>query len=456
MYEYDDNSRICKVEEYRNNVLKNTILYTYDHLGLPILERITNENYHIVNTNDYISRSTASNPESLFNTYVKNNCMTCFFDKDINLRSLYEMRLGYNSYNSNIKIVPNKMSVTINKMNKLSYSISNENMNYGGVAFWFNTNTIANDICIFNAGSIRGNGNLYANINSNNNIVIKYDNGVSINTILTTSNSVNTNWNFIGIIWNSNGIYINLNGIEQYKTLTQAITLSVGAYSNIIYNIAHSNNELSNSFWCDIKGLMTIYKEPLISDQIKLFYLETKQYLFPKKIEEDGLELSNYSLVTTRILDSIKNNQFDIFPLNNTLESIKGLKPTLFSLKGINNDKDRIFDYNNDIKRYVYSAWGNILEYKLALSASHTYGMNIYLNHSTDKQYILYLYNDTSNIGLFINNLKNIFYEVNGVTYSTGLSLSINHWHFISLSYYYNTSRQTLKIRIVLDSLVRE
>ena len=118
MYEYDDNSRICKVEEYRNNVLKNTILYTYDHLGLPILERITNENYHIVNTNDSISRSTASNPELLFNTYVKNNCMTCFFDKDINLRSLYEMRLGYNSYNSNIKIVPNKMSVTINQMNK--------------------------------------------------------------------------------------------------------------------------------------------------------------------------------------------------------------------------------------------------------------------------------------------------------------------------------------------------
>ena len=123
----------------RNNVLKNTVLYTYDHLGLPILEKISNENYHIVNTNDSISRSTASNPELLFNTYVKNNCMTCFFDKDINLRSLYEMRLGYNAYNSNIKIVPNKMSVTINKMNRLSYSISNENMNYGGVAFWFNT-----------------------------------------------------------------------------------------------------------------------------------------------------------------------------------------------------------------------------------------------------------------------------------------------------------------------------
>ncbi len=56
-------------------------------------------------------------------------------------------------------------------------------------------------------------------------------------------------------------------------------------------------------------------------------------------------------------LDSTVQSAFDIFPLNNSLISLNGTKPIASNLRNSRlSDKDRAFNFNNQIKRYAYAA----------------------------------------------------------------------------------------------------
>ncbi len=459
IFKYDVNNKLIKVIEKLDNVETTSIDYDYDNLGSINNEEIKVKDFKTNISYDSISRSSGSHPENMYKEYIdKDNYLTCFFNEDINLRGKNITINGYNRKDSMIKLTTSGIipHTEISDLAWLAYSIPYSASTYGSIGFWFKPTSVGSQDYVFVAGtpSYLNDYNLIAQLNSSKQIELKYEDTTGKTTIFTTSNSIVENeWNFFGLIWKGKQVYLSLNGIERSTLFSKTISLPT---SSLNYFLCHCGYSISEAYPlnCMLTGVIVAKNKPLSIDFMKKYYMQTQEYLISKVIEEDGCSLVNHTVASEIQIDTTIKNQFKIYPLNNHLKSLNGTGPVDYSLRTVGADKDRTFNFNPISKRYSFVADGNILAYKFGGDNVGTIGMNVFLEIRNDKQYILYSYNSSNSIALYVNSSGKLFYEINGTSYNTSLSLNLKTWHFVALSYKSNVINygSSVDVRVVVDS----
>ncbi len=458
-FEYDVNNKLIKVIERVDNVETASIEYDYDNLGSINAEEVNVKDFETNILYDSISRSSGSHPENMYKEYIdKDDYLTCFFNEDINLRGKDIEITGYNRKDSMIKLTTSGIipHTEIRDLAWLAYSIPYAASTYGSIGFWFKPTSIGSQDYVFVAGtpSYLNDYNLIAQLNSSKQIELKYEDTAGKTTIFTTSNSVVENeWNFFGLIWNGRKVYLSLNGIEKNTLFSKTISLPT---SSLNYFLCHCGYSISDAYPlnCMLTGLIIAKNKPLSIDFMKKFYMQTQEYLISKVIEENECSLVNHTVTSELQIDNTIKNQFEIYPLNNNLKSLNGKEPVDYTLRTVGTDKDRTFNFNAVSKRYSFVADGNILAYKFGGDNVGTIGMNVFLEIRNEKQYLIYSYNGSNSIALYVNSSGKLFYEINGTPHATSLSLELKTWHFVALSYKSNLINygSSVDVRIMVDS----
>ena len=210
--------------------------------------------------------------------------------------------------------------------------------------------------------------------------------------------------------------------------------LNVGLGANPIYNLGHKkkDNIESNYFTGKISSVLITNRSYLRYDDILKYYRMSSDYV----IENENNRAVNYSGV-----NNITNNDilkmFEIYPLMNSITSTSLTKPLAFDLREVSGyDKDRSFNYEEDINSYAFVSDGNVLKYQTSLSETGTIGISVKTKVVRDKGY-LYEALDSSGrlLGLYKDNENKLVIDYNGKTIRTSLTLSINNWHNVILSY---------------------
>ncbi len=457
---YDVDGNIIKIEQTTADTLEMSINYKYDHLDSIISEDVKVKDYNILESYDSISRSNGSHNENMYNEFIdKEEYLTCFFNDDLNLKGKDIVVEGYNSNDAILQlntdgIIPH---VNINYFSRLAYNIPFSSSRRGSVAFWLNPENLVAGNYVFVVGD--STKSLMAVVNSTNKISIKYKDGSLEANLTTTSNSLEIgNWNYFAFIWDYNKLYINLNGIEKSVLTSYTFNLTSSPFK---YFICHNGYSLSDAYPITgkVTGLIVAKETTLTIEFLKRYQMLTYEYLISKEIEDDDYVTVSYSIATEHEYSENIKEKFDIYPLNNSLDSLKENTPCDYSIRAIDSDKDRTFNYNSDSKRYAFVADGNMLAYKFFASDAFTISMRVYLEMRNSKQYLFYSYNDINSIGLYCNQNGTLYYEVGGSSHSTNLTLDLKNWHFVALSYSIGGSTdygRTFNIRVVVDDRVYE
>lgn len=131
-------------------------------------------------------------------------------------------------------------------------------------------------------------------------------------------------------------------------------------------------------------------------------------------------------------------NQFEIYPLHNSVKSLKGTNPIAYDVRKVSStDKNRSFNYNNKIKRYAYVADEGRLEYDLDTADVGTIIMRAYIREDAKKQYILECKDvGGQRIGLYRGSDKYLYIEVNGGFTKTDLYFETDIWNTVGISFH--------------------
>ena len=141
----------------------------------------------------------------------------------------------------------------------------------------------------------------------------------------------------------------------------------------------------------------------------------TKDYIIDNQIIDDNKNIVDYSLTTLKTINQDLLNRFTIFPLDNNLYSLDYVSeydnnaPLQYDFReGSKRDKNRLFRFNKELKRYAFVSDGNRLVYFLDTGESATIGGMFYLEDVDEKQYLFECKNDKITFGLFRNKDKRL------------------------------------------------
>lgn len=205
-----------------------------------------------------------------------------------------------------------------------------------------------------------------------------------------------------------------------------------------IYYIGHcSLGSTTNSFEGKIACLAIAPRWYNDNDQIKRFYSITKDFIEDCRFIDDTTKTLDVSESVTLMPSKNTKSTFEIIPLNNNVFSITGKKPTKFTERdNIAGDQDKVFSFNNKIKRYVYVADGSELAYKFGQNNIGTILLRVYTEVFASKQYILDCKDVNGNtLSLYRNGNKKLCINVNGTETVTSFTMGNDSWHTVGLSY---------------------
>ena len=230
------------------------------------------------------------------------------------------------------------------------------------------------------------------------------------------------------------------NNYDIYRKKNPRLKVDIG--SNPIYNLGYKkkDNIEGNYFNGKISSVLITNRSYLRYDDILKYYKMSSDYV----IENENNRAVNYSGV-----NSITNNEilnmFEIYPLMNSITSTSSTKPLAFDLREVSGyDKDRSFNYEEDINSYAFVSDGNVLKYETSLSETGTIGISVKTKVVRDKGY-LYEALDSSGrlLGLYKDNENKLVIDYNGKIIRTSLTLSLNNWHNVILSYKTDVTSQS-------------
>ena len=130
-------------------------------------------------------------------------------------------------------------------------------------------------------------------------------------------------------------------------------------------------------------------------------------------------------------------NDFDIYPLQNSFDSVNGNKPIKCNIHSNSSfDKDRTFKFNIQNKRFCYLAAGDDLVYDLQMAESGTLMAKVYSEISSEKQFIFDL-KDTKNHRIALLKCYNSLYLYYiGEYIDTGIdSFRDENWLTVGISF---------------------
>ncbi|MCI9653808.1 MAG: hypothetical protein HFG91_05650 [Acholeplasmatales bacterium] len=471
-YEYDIDGHVIKVTENHSS-----IDYGYDALGYinqkkkNISSKITYESF------DSISRSKGFHPEAIRDLLQNNsNYVGCLFEEDTSVKNgkytiKPEMYNGSSVYKSCTKngFVP---CVYVDSSYTMSYALPMENvypLDTGCVAFWFKPTS--NGIkYLFSVKAKNRYDYIGVYLNALGNLVLEVtDYKNNSQTLITTTGKVKlNNWNFFGLSYMNRDDGLSYSNVCEYALFLNAETkMFKKSNPRIIvepnsgnYYIGYKYNGTSATYGLNsyITALMIGCKHYMTIGDMQKFYRNTKDYIFGLSYLQDNAV--DFSATTLYNISETMLNQFDIFPLQNNVKSLKGTLPIAFDLRRVTDlDKDRTFNYNNKSRRYAYVADGKRLEYNLNMSDTGTIMMRIYFMEDVEKQCILQC-KDSSNktIGLYRNADGYLQIEINGFLSTTQFKVLSNEWHTIGFSFYEGSISDSLgntnpnkMVRLYLD-----
>ena len=190
------------------------------------------------------------------------------------------------------------------------------------------------------------------------------------------------------------------------------------------------------------------------------YYKLTKDYICDNQGDTQW-RCVNSSSSNLYTIDSNIQNNYEIFPLQNDLKSLKGVSPINYDLRAYAKcDNDRSFNYNYLNKGFSYVADGQVLEYELTPKDSGTIMLRAFTDAKTDKQYFFEGFNDKQTLGLYRNANNKLCLYLDGKVVESSLTVSTGSWHTIGISYDTedpNDSQVVFKyknIRFFVDGLI--
>ena len=462
-FEYNVNNQIVKTIDNNNNFIQ----YKYDDNNNIVIKNIFNNKVRVVQSFDSLNRSKRITPQIFFKEYKNNNKpeslnYSCFFNEltydKIDKSVKISKNASANHYDSEGIINQKIYSPTYGKDIKpkkdgaiscIECDSSNMGITYNintieqteqsclTVMFWFKPTTNNLNKSIFTCGrttehvgiAIRDRGNLDVfGLGTGN---------------LTTTNAVKYNdWNFVALtVYNRDdgpgypaisNYEINLNGTKRAFNTKAPQRVYKNLSSNCELNFGHDFKR--NGFEGEITGIV-FTNNVLVKYTIDEYYNLFKKYVINYEYLDESL--NTVETTSTNNYDGSLFDSIDIIPLNNSLESIKNnIIPEEFTEKTISEpDRDSLFDYNRNLKRFVYSPKNNKLIYNFNLSNVGTLIAKVMFASANSKDYVFQNI-DTRGRTLGLYKSNNLLYlEVDGRSHSTGLTVGVKTWKVLMLSW---------------------
>ncbi len=180
----------------------------------------------------------------------------------------------------------------------------------------------------------------------------------------------------------------------------------------------------------------------LFMDEIQDYYRLTKDYLIYNEFVADEIRTVDFSTTNLHTTNQNILNNFEIYPLQNSVTSLTGKKSVSFSVRNKTSlDKDRTFNFNKDIKHYCYVADGNDLAYNFGLIGDGTIMLRAYFDGKNNQQCILESEDENGHSFKFYrNNNDELIMKYLLVEYNTRLKCLNDKWYTIAFSYRYTLS----------------
>jgi len=455
-YTYDKYNQIIKVTDNYNNYIE----YYYDDLGYVISKKIYTNDKKLYETLEPLTISRKVTSQIFFEEYKHNNKIpslhySCFFNDLIYDYSDMSVKINKNASaiyydseeNINEKVIAPSFGNNIATLKDgfvpcIKCDSSNPGITYITntievtpqscltVMFWFKPTNDNSNKYIFTCGDkilplgifIRETGQLDV---------------IGLGGLLVTTNSIKYNdWNFVALtVYNRydeigypeiSNYMINLNGtVKALNTQTpNRIYRNLG--SNCHLNFGH-DFELS-SFIGEITGIVfanNVLSNYTINEYYELFKKNVIDYKYIDSISK------TVDISSVNSYESVLFNDFDIIPLNNSLESINGVKPIEFVKRA---NMIKTFDYDSDLKRSVYQAKNNKLLYDFGLGNVGALVAKVKFNSTSSKQYIFQNISINKSLGLYRYQNK-LYLDIDGYQMSTGINVDYGTWKLIMFSW---------------------
>lgn len=443
-YSYNEQNELVKIENSVKKVNK-----IFDNNGKETQNKISINGKEIIHEYDSVERAKGSNLEMVFDelqqndgysvaTFVgDNNCVggkatySCHYRKTKNnAGSLTESTQLYISEPSYVGNIP-----CVYSSSRIAFAVkdnTNTNLQKQTVAFWFKTSTHKNNGCLFYTKSRLGGCSLAL---FERYIIGRYcfevvvtDTSNNSHTVLSTlSHDINegedhfslNKWTFIALTCAvENGamiVKLQVDGLKFESTLNQIDFTWRLRDSNLEMNIGYAydyqatENQITNSYDRAHFALIAIGNKKSIDDVlIDRYFKRTKDYIIDNTLT-GGDNISDCS-ITRLIKDPTTSfGTFKVFPLENNLFSLDYDsanpddidKPSKFDLrKGYKTDKDPVFNFDENLKKYVFVADGKKLAYRAKLGNSGTIAASFYFDDFHRDQYIFDIKNGNCRISL--------------------------------------------------------
>ncbi len=436
-YTYDDNGNVVK-----NSSASKSITYSYDNLG-NVINKSTKVSNKTINTSyDSVARSKGSQPDSLMAAFKNKNCYIFTYDRITNSLSQRAGKDGVISY-----------AKTNNKNLEYTYGLPITEDNSGCFQFWFkadSTSPSSSQRCLM---TVKNNNENSTNskcairvylVNNDVKLAITDRNGTE-KTLLTMSSCVNlSEWNFVSVDYMYRDDGLGYKAIAEYALTVNSKTQVYNFSDTDIVNINLGASEMAigfdsiNNSKLFASKVTAVYfsRDHLILEDVKKYYRLSKDYLIENELVYSGIESVDFGATSLYTMDASIQNQFEIYPLQNSVQSLNGKKPSAYT-KRINSeeDKDASFNFNKKIRRYAYVADGGELAYNQGEVTDITIAMMAFTDIDEDKQYFFEgVDQNGKTLGLYRNKDKKVCIDHNGTTYITDLTFTTDEWHSIALS----------------------
>ncbi len=450
---YNDNGEILKVVNQDVEINKS-----HDNLGNVNQKSIVVSGHNLNFAYDTVERSKGSYPETIIEAFANERTYIGIFSEDSNLTNKKDKLISFNhSDGEPIKlqtylegIIP---FVKSDNTNLLSYKLEMKNhlpLENGGIQFWFKqTEYGCYYQCLFSCKDVDAYDSIGLYLQYGKITLKVVDFAGKVHEILTSDFSIKENeWNFVALSFFNRAdgegysevseFAFSLNGHTQvYQQADTRINFDLGA--DLIYNIGHEydGKNAYYHFYGQVTCLYIAGKTYIDVPDIRRYYRATKDYLIDNQLVDADTQTVDFSQTTYFNITQKNLKDFEIFPLQNSVTSLTGKKPSRFSLRNISNyDKDRTFNFNNKSKRYAFVADGNELVYDFQTNGTGTIAFRAFSDTNENMQYLFEAIDENSQkIALFKNKDSKLVIKYGTDTKETNLTFSCNEWHFVALSF---------------------
>ena len=451
---YDEDGEIIKIQNPGIEINKS-----HDNLGNVNRKSITIDKHNLNFAYDTVERSKGSYPETIVEAFSGERAYIGIFSDDSNLTNKQDKLLKSIEHKEEKPIqletylegiIP---YIKLDNKKLLSYKLgmaSPFSLENGGIQFWFKQTEYGNYYqCLFSCKD----NNAYDSIGlylQYGKITLKVvDFAGKTHEILTSDFTIKEKeWNFVALSFFNRAdgqeysevseFAFSLNGHTQvYQQADPRINFDLGA--DLVYNIGHEYNGKSSyyHFYGQVTCLYIAGKTYIDVPEIKRYYRATKDYLIDNQLVDTDTQTVDFSQTTYFNINQQNLRDFEIFPLQNSVTSLTGQKPSRFSLRNISDyDKDRTFNFNNISKRYAFVADGNELVYDFQTNGTGTIAFRAFSDTNEDLQYLFEAIDEKNQkIALFKNKDSKLVIKYGTETKETNLMFTCNSWHFAALSF---------------------